>query len=132
METDNKNTDISSPQKETAAGQFNNSGRIMGGLLIVVVGLIWLAEKAGFMFPEWLLSFETFLIAVGLYLGFRHSFKGFAWIIPILIGGFLLLDDLYLYDFGHFFWPAVVIGVGLFIIAIESILRYVAPELGWR
>lgn len=117
METNIKDTGISGQPAESRSGQDNHPGRIMGGLLIVAIGVLLLARQAGVEFPRWILSFETILIALGLYLGFRHSFRGFGWFIPILIGGFLLIDDFYpYYDIGDFFWPIIIIGIGLFII----------------
>jgi len=107
------------PEKETknTPVESNRSGRVMGGLLVVAIGLLLLARKAGMDIPGWLFSFESILIAVGLYLGFRHSFRGFGWMIPVLIGGFLLLDDFYpYYDLEEFTWPLVIIGIGLFIV----------------
>ena len=95
----------------------NRAGRIMGGLFIVAIGLLLLAKQAGMEFPRWIFSFETLLIAVGLYLGIRHAFRGFGWPIPILIGAFLLIDDFYpRYNIEDFTWPLVIIGIGLFII----------------
>lgn len=100
----------------TPATKRNRSGRILGGLVIVIVGLVFLADRAGADLPYWIFSFETLLITLGLYLGFRHSFKGFGWAIPIALGVFLLLDDLYpFWDIKDYFWPVVVIAVGLFI-----------------
>jgi hypothetical protein len=118
METYNENTGAAprQPERRTGAG-INRSGSIMGGLLIVAIGLLLLARRAGMEIPDWLFSFESLLIALGLFLGFRHSFRGFGWMIPIVIGGFLLLDDFYPYfDIGYYFWPLLIIGIGLFII----------------
>jgi hypothetical protein len=116
METFNTNPETPVQRQKTPT-EHNRSGRIMGGLLIVAVGLIFLGRKAGMDFPHWIFSFETVLIALGLYLGFRHNFKGFGWLIPILIGGFLLIDDFYpYYDIAEFTWPLIIIGFGLFII----------------
>ena len=116
METVNKNT-VPDQRQENTRSQYNHSGRVTAGVLIVAIGSLLLARKAGVEFPAWILSFETVLIALGLYLGFRHSFKGIGWLIPIVIGGFLLVDDfLPYYDIGHFIWPLIIIGIGLFII----------------
>lgn len=117
METYNK--DAGTPAKQPHTSPFNwgnQSGRIVAGLLIVAVGVLLLAKKADVYIPGWVLSFEMLLIAVGVYLGFRHSFKGIAWLIPVLIGGFLLIDDFYHYDIKEFTWPVILIGVGLFIL----------------
>lgn len=116
METYNKNIGTPRPPENTPT-ERNRSGRIMGGLFIVAIGLVFLASRAGMDFPQWIFSGKTILIALGLYLGFRHSFRGFRWLIPIFIGGFLLIDDVYPdYNIAHFTWPLVIIGFGLFII----------------
>jgi hypothetical protein len=116
METYNRNTGTPG-QPENLPAEHNRSGRVMSGLLIIAVGLVFLARKVGMEVPNWLVSFETILIALGLYLGFRHSFKGFRWMIPIIIGGFLMIDDFYpFYNLSDLTWPLIVIGFGLFII----------------
>ena len=95
----------------------NRNGRLLGGLFIVAIGVIILANRAGADFPRWLFSFETLLIAIGLYIGFRHSFKGFVWLLPVIAGALLLVDDIsdYYYDFDRYTWPIIVILVGLYI-----------------
>lgn len=116
MDTYNPNTTASETQSENRAEKHNRSGRIAGGLFIVAIGLVFLAQKAGADFPDWLLSIESLLIALGVYIGFRHSFKGLGWTVPILIGGFMLIDDFYPdYDLSEFTWPLILIGFGLFI-----------------
>ena len=113
METYSKNTD---PIPTHRPKDPNRTGQVMGGLFIVAIGVLLLARQAGADIPRWLFSFESILIAVGIYLGIRHSFRGVAWLIPLLIGGFLLLDDFYPeFDIQDFTWPLVVIGIGLFI-----------------
>lgn len=115
MDTDNKNAPQHQPPYK--ATEPNRTGRIMGGLFIVAIGLLLLARQAGMEFPRWIFSFETVLIALGLYLGIRHSFRGFAWLIPVLIGAFLLIDDFYPdYHIEDFAWPLIIIAIGLFII----------------
>jgi hypothetical protein len=117
MEPYNKNTGTDPIKPEKIGRESNRSGRVLGGLFIVGIGLLLLARQAGMDFPRWIFSFETILIALGIYLGIRHSFRGFGWLIPILIGGFLLIDDFYpYYDVREFLWPLVIIGLGLFII----------------
>ncbi len=117
METYNRNTGTPGQQPENIPVEHNRSGRVMGGLIVVAIGVIFFARQTGIDFPNWIISFETLLIALGLYLGFRHAFKGFGWMIPIIIGSFLLIDDFYpYYDIAHFTWPLIIIGIGLFII----------------
>ena len=88
METYNRNTGTDPQKPEKIQGDGHRSGRVLGGLFIVAIGVLLLARQAGMDFPRWIFSFETILIALGVYLGIRHSFRGFGWLIPILIGGF--------------------------------------------
>lgn len=123
METYNRNTDVTDHQSGSTRRTSNCSGRgrIWGGIFIVVIGVALLVRRAGVDIPHWLFSIESFLIAFGIYLGLRHSFKRLVWIVPIAIGGLLLLDDFYPhYDLRDFIWPLLIIGFGLFIMLRSS------------
>jgi len=113
METYNKDI-TKSDQPEKRHRDQNRSGRVFGGLIIVAVGVIFLARETGVHFPHWLFSWEMFLIGLGIYIGARHSFRGFGWLVPILIGSLLLVDDFYPYaDLRDYLWPLIIIAVGL-------------------
>lgn len=121
METYNRNTDVAGHQSGSNQRSRPCSGRVWGGLFIVIIGVLLLARRTGLDIPDWIFSIESFLIALGLYIGLRHSFKRLVWIIPVAIGGFLLLDDFYPhYDLGDFTWPLIIIGFGLFIMLRSS------------
>ena len=112
-----RNTGMPTNQPENFPTDPNRTGRILGGLFIVAIGVILLARQAGADIPRWLFSFESILIAVGLYVGIRQSFRGVAWLIPTLVGIFLLIDDFYPeLDIEDFTWPLVIIAIGLFMI----------------
>ena len=116
METYNRNAGNVDPVSTRKPKDPNRIGQLLAGLFVVGIGVLLLARQAGMDFPRWIFSFESILIAVGLYLGIRHSFRGVVWLIPVLIGGFLLLDDLYPeFDIEDFTWPLIIIGIGLFI-----------------
>lgn len=103
----------SKPEKTSA----NRSGRAIAGLIVVAVGAVLLAREMGYYFPHWLFSWKTLLIALGLFLGFRHAFNGLAWLILILTGTVFLLDDIYPFaDISDFAWPIIIIGIGLYMI----------------
>jgi hypothetical protein len=115
METSNQNT-LTPGKSGNAPVDHNRRGRVFAGLFVVMIGVVFLLKRAGLDLPYWFFSFETLLIAVGLFIGVRHSFKGFVWAIPIAIGVILLADDIYpYYDFSDYFWPLIIIGVGLVI-----------------
>jgi predicted membrane protein len=115
METYNQNA-ASPTQPENTYKEPNRSGRIFGGAIVVFIGVVFLLRRAGVDLPYWLISWPMLLIAVGLFIGIRHSFRGFVWAFPIVIGLIFLLDNFFpYYDFYHFTWPLVIIAIGFFI-----------------
>ena len=84
---------------------------------MVAVGGILLAKQLGVYFPHWLLSWKMMLIAIGLFIGFKHSFRNFKGIIPILIGAAFLMEDFFPnMEISTFFWPIMLMVIGLIII----------------
>jgi hypothetical protein len=92
-------------------------GRVIGGLIIVIVGGVLLARQLGIELPYWLFNFEMLLIVIGVFIGAKHNFRDIRWLIPVTIGVILLVNN-HIYDFNVFryFWPIFVIGIGLFMI----------------
>jgi hypothetical protein len=113
METNNKGKQ---PAFTTAKTE-NSHGRLWAGLIIVAVGLIFLAEALDYDLPEWLFSWKTLVIGIGLYVGARQSFKPGGWMIAVAVGAVFIadeyLDELYLKPF---LVPAIIIGIGLYMI----------------
>ena len=70
----------------------------------------------GFPLPDWLFSWHILLIAIGLFLGLRHNFRGGAWLILILVGGCFLIQDFYpKTELRRFIGPCVLIFIGFII-----------------
>lgn len=94
---------------------LNPKGRVLGGLVVVLVGATLLAYKAGVKFPEWLITWEMLLIAIGVYVGVKNQFRGLSWVILISVGGLFLTDHYLVEDLniGQYIWPIVIIVVGL-------------------
>ena len=93
------------------------SGRVGAGLFLLLIGGVLLVDQMGVPLPDWLFSWHVLLIAIGLFVGLRHNFRGGAWAILILIGGFFLFQDSFPnIPLRRFIWPAVLIFVGLMII----------------
>ncbi|WP_242921180.1 LiaF transmembrane domain-containing protein [Pontibacter liquoris] len=96
------------------------SGKVGGGLVLVVIGVLLLAAKMNvFFFPRWVFSWQMLLIVLGLFMGFRHSFQRPGWLVLIVIGTVFLLDDFFFVHFSmrHFFWPILIIGLGVWLMA---------------
>ena len=105
-------------------------GRIWAGLFLLLIGGVLLLDQMGFPLPDFLFRWEFILIAVGLFIGLRHRFRGAGWLIMIAIGGVYLAQDYY-QDFSihRFIWPGILIIVGLLVILRPSRHRY---GQGWR
>lgn len=99
--------------------QQNSSGRVVGGLVIAVIGIIFLLDNMGLDFPRWLFSIWSLLIVLGIYIGVRRNFKGIGWLVLILIGTYNTLDRM---DF-DFDLSKYALGFGLVIIGTFLIMR---------
>ncbi len=96
----------------------STKGRVFSGILVVVVGLILLLKQFGIDFPEWLFTWEALLILTGLYLGIKHDFKHASWIVLILIGSVLIVDDIFPEtNLEQFLWPTVIMLVGIVMVS---------------
>jgi predicted membrane protein len=97
---------------------WNRKSVVTGGA-ILIIGLIWLLRKAGVAMPYWLFTWEMLLIAIGLQIGLSSKFQNPASYVLMIIGGFFLIDDLFILPVRimEFFWPALLIIVGVIIIS---------------
>lgn len=91
-------------------------GRLAGGLILVAAGGLLFARKAGVWLPEWIFSFEMFLIVLGAFIWARQAFRRPGGLILMLVGGFFILDDIIPgFYIGNYFWPIVITAIGLWI-----------------
>ena len=95
------------------------SGRahIWTGIFILLIGVVALLKASLLDVPDWVFSWEMLLIALGLFIGLRHRFRGIAWLIMMLVGGVFLIDEVYPdVEMRRYTWPLVLIIIGLFFI----------------
>jgi predicted membrane protein len=116
---DSTNTNF--PSEKDKNGYRN--GRTLGGLIIIAVGSVLLAQQVGADLPYWLFSWKLGLIVLGIYIGVRHNFRSWGWLIPIIIGSAFLVDDLVPeVNMTRLIWPIIIIAAGLAMI-FKSRLR---------
>ncbi len=98
-------------------GSERNS-HIWTGVFILLIGVAALIRSVyPDVLPRWVFSWQMLLIALGLFIGLRHNFKGAAWFILIIVGGVFLFNGFYPeLHFRRYLWPAALIAVGLFFI----------------
>ncbi|MCU7552074.1 cell wall-active antibiotics response protein [Chitinophagaceae bacterium LB-8] len=92
-------------------------GHIWAGLFLLIIGSVLLARAMGVFFPGWLLTWPVILIAVGLFIGLKHSFRGPAWFILILVGSAFLADEaLPGISLRNYILPFIIIALGILFI----------------
>jgi predicted membrane protein len=98
-------------------GRSSGRSRVWIGLLLLIIGAVALLKVALFPIPEWVYDWPMILIALGLFLGIGHGFRGGVWFVLMLVGGAFLVrnnfPDLIMYKY---IWPAALIILGLFFI----------------
>ncbi len=109
------------------ADQFNSNtergeriqgkGHIWTGIFLVLIGLVAFLRINNPEFPKWIFSWQMLLIALGLFIGFRHRFRRPAWLVLVLVGGIFLYSDLYPeVEMKKYVVPIVLVSVGLLIL----------------
>lgn len=93
-------------------------GKEWFGIFIILIGLVWLGKPLFGSYPEWLFSWQSLMIAVGLALGFASRFRNKASYILILVALAFMTKEYILpdKDLGAFIWPLIIIGVGILFI----------------
>lgn len=98
--------------------EVNQKGKIVAGVLIVVIGSLLLVNNIAFNLPTWIFHWSNILILIGLVIGAKHNFRNGSGIILIIIGAFFTLKEALenVIDFDKIGWPALIIAIGLFLI----------------
>lgn len=92
----------------------HRKGKIVGGVILFLAGAAYLAKEMGVLFPEWLFTWQMFLIVLGLFVGVKHSFRNFGWIVLVGLGVAFMLED-YMPDMHVkvYLWPILIMALGL-------------------
>jgi hypothetical protein len=96
------------------------NGRVMAGIIIIIVGGILLINQFNLFFiPGWLFSWPMWLIGIGLYLGAKHNFRRPVWAIMTILGiAFLFTENINNAD--RVIWPLAIMGTGLWMVLRNS------------
>jgi len=91
----------------------DGKGHIWTGMFLLAIGGLALARSMGAPVPVWLFSWQMLLIALGLFIGFKKGFRDGGWFVPIIIGGFFLVNE-YLMEneLRRHIWPMILIVLG--------------------
>jgi predicted membrane protein len=95
----------------------SGNSHIWTGAFILLIGIGAFIRVSDSDLPSWLFTWKTFLIALGLFIGLKHSFKGGAWFILILVGSIFLFTDIYPdISIRRYIWPGIIIVIGAMLI----------------
>ncbi|MFP5079474.1 LiaF transmembrane domain-containing protein [Pedobacter sp. JCM 36344] len=86
------------------------------GILFIIIGGIFIVRNLGILVPFWILSWKSFLLIVGLLIGYNRNFRPGGWIVMVIIGSMLTLKSIVLFSLGDFALPIILIGLGLYVI----------------
>lgn len=112
-----ENQTISQEEMWRKIEKSQRRGKIMGGLLIIAAGILFLAKELGAEIPFWVFSWKILLMSIGVILAVKHKFMHPGWIVLVGIGGVFLLNDLYPdMHIKPFLWPVLLILLGLLIL----------------
>lgn len=94
------------------------ASKVWTGLFLIIVGTLLLANKMNAGIPDWVFTWPTLVMGIGLLIGIQHRFRTFIWLIPVTVGVFGLTSelnpDLHLKDYTV---PFIFIMLGVFFIA---------------
>src|SRR6218665_847331 len=102
METENKMNEQFWKRGNQTDEQFwknveksQKRGKVMGGLMIVIIGSLFLARELGAEIPQWIFTWKTLLIAIGLIMAVKCNFRNFSCLVPVIVGAAFLVSDFY-------------------------------------
>ncbi|MBK8847379.1 MAG: hypothetical protein IPO27_12875 [Bacteroidetes bacterium] len=91
--------------------------KIWLGVIIMIIGGIFLLKQLNFDMPHWIFSWPMILIAVGTFIGVKENFSGWGWLACLVVGMvFLLKNSFGMHGFANVLWPIAIIGVGAYLI----------------
>jgi predicted membrane protein len=95
--------------------KMRSRGRVLTGVLLFFIGILLLLKTANLVwFPQWFFTWPMIFIAVGIFTGLKHGFRGGPWIIFLLIGGLFLANQIDpTLHMNNYIWPIILIAIGI-------------------
>jgi predicted membrane protein len=101
---------------ETYKNKNSGSNKLGGGLILLVIGLIFFLRNLGIGIPHWVFSWHTILLAIGLLIGYRRNFTGGGWMVMVLVGSIFTLQDIADLNLSKYYFAGAFIIMGLYLI----------------
>jgi len=109
-----------------------DNGNVTFGLVILIIGTVWLLKTMGVLIPGWVLSWPMVLIAVGVVVMVKHNFQSVGGAVLLLIGSYFLLKREYLLpiEFEQYLLPVGLILLGIVIMFRKRRRSYFLDDFG--
>jgi len=92
-------------------------GKIVSGILVVIIGCLFLARELGVLIPASLLTWKMLIVGIAIAIIIKNNFKTTKGFLLLLVGLAFLISDFYpQLAIKAFIWPLLVIAFGLIII----------------
>lgn len=98
----------------------HTSGKILAGMIVVIVGSLLLIKQMGINTPEWLFTWQMIIVAVGLFNGAKHGFRTWSWLLITSVGLVFLADEFVEGFSAYQYWPILIIVAGICIMFDRS------------
>lgn len=110
----------------------SSSSRICSGLVILVIGLVFLLRNFGLYIPGWIFTWPMLLIAIGLLIGFKRNFNGTGWLAMVLVGGYFIVNDVWGQEVSKYYFGGALVVAGLNLILRPKSIDYKGKGYGRR
>lgn len=94
----------------------NNSSRVCTGLVVLLIGVVFLLDNIGVNIPGWIIDWPMLLIAIGLLVGYKRKFAVGLWMLFVAVGGFFTIESIVNADFSKYYFALIFIAIGIFLI----------------
>ena len=84
------------PEEWAKFKKHRRRNRFFGPFIIIFIGLVLFLQRLPIDAPEWVFSWNTILIVIGILLGIAMRFRHWIWFIPLLIGIGRILTENYI------------------------------------
>jgi predicted membrane protein len=95
--------------------KMRSRGRVLTGVLLFFIGILLLLKTSNLVwFPHWFFTWPMIFIAIGIFTGLKHGFRGGPWLIFLLIGGVFMANEINpTWHMERYAWPIVLMAIGI-------------------
>jgi predicted membrane protein len=95
--------------------KMRSRGRVLTGVLLFFIGILLLLKTSNLVwFPHWFFTWPMIFIALGIFTGLKHGFRGGPWIVFLIIGGLFMANEMDpTWHMERYIWPIILISIGI-------------------